>query len=59
MNWTHILAFGFGALWMLVVFATASAMRTPQRWWVEESQLQTPRTWNELQAESATSLYYD
>lgn len=59
MNWTHILAFGFGALWMLVVFVTASAMRIPQRGWVEESQLQMPRTWNELQAESATSRYYD
>ena len=59
MNWTHILAFGFGALWMLVVFVTASAMRTPRRGWVDESQLQMPRTWNDLQAESATSRYYD
>ena len=58
MDWTLVLAFGLGALWMLIVFVTASAMRTPRRSWVEESQAQTPRTWNELQAESATR-YYD
>jgi hypothetical protein len=54
----HVLAFGLGALWMLVVFVTASAMRTPSRGWVEESQLPMPRTWNDLQAGSA-SRYYD
>ncbi len=58
MNWTHVLAFGLGALWMLVVFVTASAMRTPRRGWVEESQLQMPRNWTELQAGNATR-YYD
>ncbi len=58
MNWTHVLAFGLGSLWMLVVFVTASAMRTPQPGWVEESQRQMPRTWNDLQTESA-SRYYD
>ena len=58
MDWTHVLAFGLGALWMLIVFVTASAMRTPRGGWVEESQVQMPRTWNELQAESATR-YYD
>ena len=58
MDWTHVLAFGLGALWMLIVFVTASAMRTPRHGWVEESQVQMPRTWNELQAESATR-YYD
>jgi hypothetical protein len=58
MDWTHVLAFGLGALWMLIVFVTASAMRTPRRSWVDESQSQMPRTWNELQAESATR-YYD
>ena len=58
MDWTHVLAFGLGALWMLIVFVTASAMRLPRRGWVEESQVQMPRTWNELQAESATR-YYD
>ncbi|MDH3538631.1 MAG: hypothetical protein OEP52_01435 [Acidimicrobiia bacterium] len=54
----HVLAFGLGALWMLIVFVTASAMRTPRRSWVDESQMQAPRNWNELQAESATR-YYD
>jgi hypothetical protein len=58
MDWTHVLAFSLGALWMLIVFVTASAMRTPRGGWVEEGQLQMPRTWNELQAESATR-YYD
>lgn len=58
MNWTHVLAFGLGALWMLVVFVTASAMRTPQRGWVEDSQMQMPRTWQDLQTESV-SRYYD
>lgn len=58
MDWTHVLAFGLGALWMLIVFVTASAMRTPGRGWVEDSQMQMPRTWSELQAESATR-YYD
>lgn len=58
MNWTHVLAFGLGALWMLVVFVTASAMRTPQRGWVEDSQMQMPRTWKDLQTESV-SRYYD
>jgi len=58
MTWTHVLAFGLGALWMLVVFVTASAMRSPQRGWVDESQLQMPRTWNEVQTESV-SRYYD
>jgi hypothetical protein len=57
MDWTHVLAFGLGALWMLIVFVTASAMRTPRRAWVEEDQVQMPRTWNELQAESATRFY--
>lgn len=27
MSWTHILAFGIGAVWMLVVFITAGALR--------------------------------
>jgi hypothetical protein len=58
MDWMHVLAFGLGALWMLIVFVTASAMRTPRRSWVDESQMQAPRNWNELQAESATR-YYD
>ncbi|MBT8165399.1 MAG: hypothetical protein HKO63_04995 [Acidimicrobiia bacterium] len=58
MTWTHVLAFGLGALWMLVVFVTASAMRSPRSGWVEESQLQMPRTWTEVQTESA-SRYYD
>lgn len=58
MTWTHFLAFGLGALWMLIVFVTASAMRTPQREWVEENPVQMPRTWSDLQAESG-SRYYD
>ncbi len=58
MNWTHVLAFGLGALWMLIVFVTASAMRSPRHGRVEESQLQMPRTWTELQTKSATR-YYD
>ena len=58
MDWTHVLAFGLGALWMLIVFVTASAMRTTRRSWVEDSQMQVPRTWTELRAESATR-YYD
>jgi len=58
MNWTHVLAFGLGSLWMLVVFVTASAMRTPQRGWVEDSQMQMPRTWKDLQTEPV-SRYYD
>ena len=58
MNWTHVLAFGLGALWMLIVFVTASAMRSPRGALMDESQLQMPRTWTDLQAESA-SRYYD
>ena len=58
MNWTHVLAFGLGALWMLIVFVTASAMRSPRRGKVEEGQLQMTRDWSDLQAESA-SRYYD
>ncbi len=58
MNWTHVLAFGLGALWMLIVFVTASAMRSPNRRRVEESQLQMPSTWTDLQAKSA-ARYYD
>ena len=58
MTWTHVLAFGLGALWMLIVFVTASAMRTPRSSWLEESQRQMPRTWSDLQTESA-SRYYD
>ena len=58
MTWTHVLSFALGALWMLIVFVTASAMRTPRSGWVEESQRQMPRTWSDLQAESA-SRYYD
>ena len=52
-----MLSFGLGALWMLIVFITASAMRTPRSGWLEESQEQLPRTWSELQAESASSFY--
>ena len=52
------MSFGLGALWMLIVFVTASAMRTPRVGWVDESQRQLPRTWSDLQAESA-SRYYD
>lgn len=58
MTWTHLVSFGLGALWMLIVFVTASAMRTPRVGWVDESQRQLPRTWSDLQAESA-SRYYD
>ena len=29
MNWTHVLAFGLGSLWMLLVFLLANAMRSP------------------------------
>jgi hypothetical protein len=58
MNWTHVLAFGLGALWMLIVFVTASAMRSPRRGRIDDGQLQLPPTWSELQAEGA-SRYYD
>ncbi len=58
MNWTHILAFGLGALWMLIVFVTASAMRSPRRTRVEEGQLQMTSNLSDLRAESA-SRYYD
>jgi len=58
MNWTHVLAFGLGALWMLIVFVTASAMRSPRGVLMDDSQLQMPRNWTDLQAESA-SRYYD
>lgn len=58
MTWTHVISFGLGALWMLIVFVTASAMRSPRSSWLEESQRQMPRTWSEVQAE-AGSRYYD
>lgn len=31
MSWTHLLAFGIGALWMLVVFITAGALSPMKR----------------------------
>ena len=58
MNWTHLLSFGLGALWMLIVFVTASSMRSPRRGWADESQLQMPSSWSELQTGTATR-YYD
>lgn len=56
MDWTHVLAFGLGALWMLIVFVTASAMRSPRRF--DDIELPAHRTWSDLQAESA-GRYYD
>lgn len=58
MSWTHVLAFGLGAMWMLIVFVTASAMRTPRRNWVDDNELHVTRTWSDLQAEAA-GRYYD
>ena len=58
MNWTHLLAFGLGAAWMLVVFVTASAMRTPRRNVIEEGQMELPSSWTEAQAHAA-SRYSD
>ena len=58
MNWTYVLAFGLGALWMLIVFVTASAMRSPRRGWADDSELQMPHNWSELRTESA-SRYSD
>lgn len=51
MNWTHVLAFGLGAFWMLVVFITASAMRSRRDPWLDESQVPVSRHWKDLQAE--------
>jgi len=54
MNWTHVLAFGLGAFWMLVVFVTASAMRSRRDPWLEEeTKVEVSQTWNDLQAEGS------
>ncbi len=58
MNWTHLLAFGLGAAWMLVVFVTASAIRTPGRDVIEDGQIELPSSWMEAQAHAA-SRYSD
>jgi hypothetical protein len=54
MNWTHLLAFGLGATWMLVVFVTASAMRTPGRDVIEDGPIELPSSWLEAQAHAAS-----
>ena len=54
MEWTHLLAFGLGAAWMLVVFVTASAMRSPRRDVKEDGQMQLPSSWMEAQTHAAS-----
>ena len=54
MNWTHLLAFGLGAGWMLVVFVTASAMRSPRRDVGDDSHMQLPNSWMEAQTHAAS-----
>lgn len=55
MNWTHLLAFGLGAAWMLVIFVTASAMRSPRRdVKMEDSAMQLPSSWMEAQTHAAS-----
>ncbi len=58
MDWTHVLAFGLGAAWMLIVFVTASAMRSSRRDVLDEGQIQLPNSWSEAQAHAA-SRYSD
>ena len=54
MTWTHVLTFGLGALWMLIVLVTASAMRSPRRARPDDSELQMPHNSSELRTESAS-----
>jgi hypothetical protein len=48
MSWTHVVAFGLGALWMLTVFITAGVMRSPES--RGESEFELPNSWTEAHA---------
>ena len=63
MDWTHVLAFGLGAMWMLIMFlmasAIGSAMRCHRDPWMEERPRQPARTWVDVKAESGSRYYPD
>ena len=54
MDWTYVLTFGLGALWMLIVLWTASAMRSPRGTWADDSELRMPHNWSEPRTENAS-----